>query len=157
MQRKTSTIVIIILVIMLIAIGIFMLGEVNKDSSKKTTSTNTIKENTIENKIVNEIKENILTNEMMNTDTIVDNSENEEENTITSTEIFEEEPKTAEEKAINIVKEDWGEDKNVDISIDGIDSNSNYIVAVRDNATTEAKAFYIVNILDGTFTKKEMN
>ena len=153
MKRKTSIIIIIILVIMLIAIGIFMFGEINKGSSSKPTSTNILKEDDkITNQITNTIIENTITNEMENNIT----SENVIENTI-PTETFEETPKTAEEKAISIVKKDWGEDKNVDIAIDGIDSNGNYIVAVRDSSTTEAKAFYIVNTSNGTFTKREMN
>ena len=138
MKRKTSIIIIIILVIMLIAIGIFMFGEMNKGNSSKPTSTNTL---------------NDEKNEIENNTTI----ENTIENTTTSTETFEETPKTAEEKAISIVKKDWGEDKNVDIAIDGMDSNGNYIVAVRDSSTTEAKAFYTVNTSSGTFTKREMN
>ena len=138
MKRKTSIIIIIILVIMLIAIGIFMFGEMNKGNSSKPTSTNTL---------------NDEKNEIANNTTI----ENTIENTTTSTETFEETPKTAEEKAISIVKKDWGEDKNVDIAIDGMDSNGNYIVAVRDSSTTEAKAFYTVNTSSGTFTKREMN
>lgn len=151
MKRKTSIIIIIILVIMLIAIGIFMFGEINKGNSSKPTSTNTLKEekNEIVNQIANEITENVLKNEIENNTTI--------ENTTTPTETFEEAPKTAEEKAISIVKKDWGEDKNVDIAIDGMDSNGNYIVAVRDSSTTEAKAFYTVNTSSGTFTKREMN
>ncbi len=151
MKRKTSIIIIIILVIMLIAIGIFMFGEINKGGSSKPTSTNTLKEekNEIVNQIVNEITENVLKNDIENNTTI--------ENTTTSTETFEEAPKTAEEKAISIVKKDWGEDKNVDIAIDGMDNNGNYIVAVRDSSTTEAKAFYTVNTSSGTFTKREMN
>ena len=154
MKRKKSIIIIIILVIMLIAIGIFMFGEINKGDNSKPTSTNTIKDlnNQVANQIANETKENTLTNEMENNIT----SENVIENT-TSTETFEETPKTAEEKAINIVKKDWGEDKNVDIAIDGMDSNGNYIVAVRDSSTTEAKAFYMVNTSSETFTKREMN
>lgn len=155
MKRKTSIIIIIILVIMLIAIGIFMFGEINKGNSSKPTSTNTLndKKNEIANQIANEITENVLKNEIENNTTI----ENTIENTTTPTETFEETPKTAEEKAISIVKKDWGEDKNVDIAIDGMDNNGNYIVAVRDSSTTEAKAFYTVNTSSGTFTKREMN
>ncbi len=152
MNRKTSIIIIVILVIMLIAIGIFMFGEINKVDSSKTTSINTLKEekNEIVNQIKNEITENVLKNEIENNTTM-------ENTTTTQTETFEETPKTSEEKAISIVKEDWGEDKNVDIAIDGMDNNGNYIVAVRDSSTTEAKAFYTVNTSDGTFTKREMN
>lgn len=155
MKRKTSIIIIIILVIMLIAIGIFMFGEMKKGNTSKPTNTNTLENsnNQIVNQIANETTENTLANEIENNTAI----ENTTENTTIPTETFEETPKTAEEKAINIVKKDWGEEKNVDIAIDGMDSNGNYIVAVRDSSTTEAKAFYTVNTSSGTFTKREMN
>ena len=67
-----------------------------------------------------------------------------------------EEPKTEKEKAKEIVKKDWGNGSNYEISIDGINQNGSYIVTVRNSNTTEALAYYIVNVKDGTFTKKVM-
>ena len=60
-------------------------------------------------------------------------------------------------KAINIVKKDWGEDSNVKIAIDGINDNGSYIVTVRNVNTTEALAFYTVDVSNQTFNKREMN
>ena len=71
--------------------------------------------------------------------------------------IFEESPKTAEEKAIDIAKKDFGTNSNATFSVEGIDGNGNYIVAVRNSGTTEALAFYNVNVTSQTFTKREMN
>ena len=62
-----------------------------------------------------------------------------------------------QEKAIDIAKKDFGENSNAQFSVEGIDGNGNYIVTVRNAKTTEALAFYTVNVANQTFTKKEMN
>ena len=100
-----------------------------------------------QNKQVNQISENEVINEITN------EMLNEE---MQSTETFEESPKTAEEKAIDIVQKDWGKDASVNFSVEGMDGNGNYIVTVR-NSDTVALAFYSVNVTNKNFTKREMN
>lgn len=148
-MKKVLSVVIILIVIML-GSYIFTL---QSDNTKENNTTNN---ETVEtNKTKNEISTNKVENEVIeeNANEVVENNI---ENTISS-ETFEEEPETAEEKAINIVKKDWKEDDKAQFSVEGIDGNGNYIVTVRDNKTTEALAFYNVNIKSETFTKKEMN
>lgn len=111
--------------------------------------------------------ENVQGNEITNMQTV--NKENEiEENELENragedisinipTETFDEEPKTEQEKAIQIVKKDYGNDTNIKINVEGMDENGRQIVTVRNSQTTEALAFYFVNVSEGTFTKKEMN
>ena len=60
------------------------------------------------------------------------------------------------EKAIDIVKKDWGKDSSVNFSVQGMDGNGNYIVVVSDSNTVTL-AFYSVNVSNETFTKREMN
>lgn len=142
----------IILILMLVTICIFAFTG-NKKNENTTTNTNVVEneqKNETQNEQLNETIENKIENEIQN------ETSNEVENTVPS-ENSGEDPKTEEEKATSIVKKDWGEDNNVEISIDGIDSNGNYIVAVRNSKTTEALAFYTVNVRNNTFTKKEMN
>ena len=158
MERK-KVIIAIILVIMVILIGVFIFGGSKKNNkTNETTNANVAKNessiNNVANEVTNEVA-NTVVNEIANTENTQSNIQN--TGTSSSTETFEEEPKTAEEKAINIVKKDWGEDKSVDIAVDGMDNNGNYIVAVRNSETTEAKAFYTVNVQKGTFDKREMN
>lgn len=97
--------------------------------------------NIVDDETVNEIKDNI----------------NNEEKTNTSTEIFTESPKTADEKAIAIAKKDYGDKQGIKFGIEGMDEKGRYIVTVRNSETTEALAFYFVNVDNSTFTKKEMN
>ena len=59
-----------------------------------------------------------------------------------------------EEKAKNIVKENWGEDDSVYYSYDGINSEGKYIICVRDKATTKALYWYYVDIETGAFDIK---
>jgi len=158
-MKKGVIIGIILVAIVLVAIITLLIINHNK---KMEASANP--QNEISNEILNE-EENVESNEV-NEEENLQNTENqnvtsnnqEAQNTVpnASTETLEEEPKTAEEKAIKIVKKDWGEDSSVKISIDGMDSAGRYVVAVRDKETTKALAFYTVNISDGTFTKREM-
>ena len=149
---KKSTLIIIVIILMLVAIVIFASTgirntENNSVSGKETKTNNEVKNTEVQNEQEQNIIENIIENTTEN-ENIVENVE--------STETFEESPKTAKEKALDIVKKDWGEGANIEFTVDGIEGN-NYIVTVRNSQTTEALAFYTVNTNDGTFTKREMN
>lgn len=125
-----------------------------KDTEPNTQVNSNTKDNTLDfNEISSDKKENDLNEEVVNEE------ENTTENEVSS-ETFEEEPKTEQDKAINIVKTDWagnGNSQNVKFTADGMDANGRYIISVRDKDTTEALAFYTVNVSDKTFTKREMN
>ena len=158
MKRSVYIGIVVIIILMIIAICIFAFTGKNKKET--TTNANTVAKNEQEeNEIGNEQLNEIITNEMENEiENIITNetSQNTVEN-ITSSEILEESPKTAEEKAIEIAKKDWGETSSAEFLVEGMDDNGNYIVAVRNSQTTEALAFYSVNITKQTFTKREMN
>ncbi len=148
----------VLIVILLIVIGIFAFPK------NETEKKNSMQNMTILNETQNEQKEEtnteqneIMENEITNTIQNGEVTSNEIAEPGTSSETLEESPKTAEEKAIELVKKDWKEQNNVQFSIDGMDENGNYIVAVRNSQTTEALAFYRVNLGNQTFTKKEMN
>lgn len=83
------------------------------------------------------------------------NEVNSNENTsATTNEPKEETPKTDLEKAIDIVKKDWGVDNTVYFAQDGQKESGEYIICVRDTETTSAKAWYTVNVQTGTFVKE---
>ena len=145
-MKKFITVVVILLLIVGV---VYFLGE-HKDLINQNNENNEMK-NVVENKQENKVVENEETNEVVN-----EAVSNEIENTISS-EIFEESPKTSEEKAVSIAKKDWGNANNVEFSVEGMDGNGNYIVAVRDSKTTQALAFYTVNLENETFKKREMN
>lgn len=156
MKRSVYVLVCVIIVILLITLGIFAFrSNEKKENNEKENETvlneqkdNKQKEET--NVQTNEMVANEITNSIAN-----ETVQNVIENT-TSSETLEESPKTAEEKAIGIVKQDWKEEGNVVFSAEGMDANGNYRITVRDDQT-QALAFYTVNITNGTFTKREMN
>lgn len=89
----------------------------------------------------------------------IENNTEEKNNTLNqadvkSVETEEEVPKTDLEKAIDIVKKDWGKDESVYFAEDGKTTNGEYIIAVRDKNTTRALAWYTVNISTGVFIKE---
>ena len=65
-----------------------------------------------------------------------------------------EEPKTDLDKAMDIVKKDWGADEKVYFYYDGIASDGRYIIGVKDSASTASLAWYWVDVENGTFTKE---
>jgi cytoskeletal protein RodZ len=148
MKVKTMSKKIWIIIVIVIILGIICGILLNKKSSNTTNTQNEIVKNKIEN-------EEIINNEENSVNEQEENIEvTEPETTTTSTESFTENPETAEEKAIEIVKKDYGDESNTSFAVEGMDQNGRYIVTVRNSTTTEALAFYFVNISDGTFTKK---
>lgn len=148
-------------IILIIVIGVILgISFLLKDAKPNGQGGLNIKNNTLDfNELLGDkVKENNVNEEVVNEEII-----NEEENNIAnevSSETFEEEPKTEQDKAIDIVKTDWtgnGNSQNVKFTSDGMDANGRYIISVRDKDTTEALAFYTVNVSDKTFTKREMN
>ncbi len=158
MKKSTYIGIVIIILLMLFVLVIFAFTGDTKNTSSNVEKNVINKEEQKENKQVNEQTNEIESNEIVNQE--VENSIPEEgtqpEENVISTETFEESPKTAEEKALELVKKDWGEGANIEFSIDGIDGNGNYIITVRNSQTTEALAFYNVNTNNGTFTKREI-
>lgn len=164
-MKKSMYIGIVIIIFMIIIICVFaFMGNGKKQNTTVNSNAKLNEEEVLQNEQTNE-QVNEQLNEQVNE--VVENEQvnettsnvetNEEENKVTSTETFEESPKTAEEKAIEIVKKDWGQNDNLEFLIEGIDENGNYIVTVRDSKNTQALAFYTVNVTSQTFSKKEMN
>lgn len=168
MEKKKSKIVIIIAVIIIlillaIILTVKLLDIRNNKEDTPTINANNIIEDETGNNVVNEsIQNNIIDN---NVNEIVENNTTEnviEQNNalgnsqqISKEEIDNETMKKEEDnkaKAINIVKENWGEDSKVYFSFDSIDSNGKYIVSVRNKTTTEALAWYVVDLKNGTFS-----
>ena len=74
------------------------------------------------------------------------------EEEVAKTEIEKEE--TDKEKALNLVKKDWGEDDNVYFTFESIDGNGNCVIYVREGETTREISVYTVNIKTGTLMKE---
>lgn len=163
---KIAIIAVVILVLIFLAI-ILTVKLFNIRNNKKVTPTinvNNVIENEISNNVVNEsIQNNNIVddnaNEIVENTTsknvIVDNNNLSNSEEVSKEEIDSETMQNEEDnkaKAINIVKENWGEDSKVYFSFDSIDSNGKYIVSVRNKTTTEALAWYTVDVQKETFS-----
>ena len=156
MKKSVYISIVVILILIIIVFCVLIIKE--KNNSKNTNANVNFESNLIlTNETTNIIQAN-TENGLNETETEVENTiKNEAQNTQISTETFEESPKTQEEKAIEIVKNDWKDTQNVKYGVEGMDENGRYIVTVRNSQTTKALAFYTVDVSNKSFEKKEMN
>ena len=126
--------------------------EINEtNESLNEVNENEIEDNAVENNIAeNEIPEVNTTKEEENT--IVGKEEKETEQEIKNSQSSEKTQKITEKKAIELVKQTWGEDDSVYYTIANKD-DKNYYVSVNDNSTTSVLAWYSVDIESGTVTE----
>ena len=103
-------------------------------------------ENEVNNEIENNVEENTDNNQQEDESQNIPPADDKQE---VSKETIEKE-QSNEEKAISIVKQDWGEDDKVYFSYEGI-TNGKYKVGVRETASTRAITYYLVNVDNGTF------
>ncbi len=154
-MKKVTWIIIIVAIILAGIICTVVYDQAKKVLPSTTANTNNINNMQENDSLTNKVDDNTSQNEVVQNEVI--------ENEITSNtqegenKAPENDPKNEEEKAIQIVKKDYKQSQNVEFSSEGTDSEGNRIVVVRDPETTQALAFYSVNVSNNTFTKKEMN
>lgn len=162
MQKKTKVIV-SILVIIIIIVGFFLvytlLNKNTYNASSNQVITNNIG-NSTKNELNNNDDENIIKNEVNTINNMVDNNnkiENNTANNIVENKIENEnseiQEKTDEEKAIEIVKKDYGNNANVSFKIEQINPNGTYVIRVMDAETSLVLQWYTVDPKTGKFTK----
>lgn len=148
-----KSIIITVLVIIAVALAIFLTAKLSNTENKednivsmeKIDETNLLDgQNIIDNK--NIIEENVVSN------TVENNTNNNTENTNSSSDISSEMTDTEDykEKAIRLVKEDWGEDDSVYFDIAEIEENGIYKICVRDKNTTNEVMWYEVDVVNNT-------
>lgn len=162
MQKKMKVIV-SILVIIIIIVGFFLvytlLNKNTYNASSNQVITNNIG-NSTKNELNNNDDENIIKNEVNTINNMVDNNnkiENNTANNIVENKIENEnseiQEKTDEEKAIEIVKKDYGNNANVSFKIEQINPNGTYVIRVMDAETSLVLQWYTVDPKTGKFTK----
>ena len=125
-----------IAIVLVIGLGIFIGKRLDENPTVPTSGK---LENNTKNEINNKVEEKTNVNNIVETP-----QENKEEK-----------PKTDLEKAMEIVKKDWGEDNSVYFAEDGKNENDELIICVREKSTTNAKAWYLVNLEKGITEKWE--
>lgn len=174
MKNKGKMIIILVLIVILIIVTINLTKKLISIMNSRepdnimvridNTIENHLENNVQENNTVNKIEENTIgntvendvSNENNNTATQNVNAVNNDNNnsTVREQEVDKEtieEEENSQEKAINIVKDDWGEDSTAYFSYEGKD-NGKHTVYVRDNETTRVLRIYTIDTSNGTFT-----
>lgn len=156
MNKKTKVAIVILVIALIIVVAIAVVALINPFSEKETgtEALNDIQvneeiNNTETNNVENSEQENNVVNEEVN-----NNTEN-----VTNTDEQQQQPSTSdnannsnEEKAIELVKNEWGEDDSVYFDLAGVTSDGKYRVSV--NKDTRVLAWYIVDIENETVTQK---
>lgn len=156
--KKKSYIIIAIVIILFIIICLVYETMKTKPVDANNTNTNLLDENTGLDNIINKLFDDVTTNEEVENE-IEENIEKENTNT-ENNEANNEDTSSSEsvtskqEKAINLVKKEWGGDDGVYFSNESIDSQGRYIVSVRDKRTTNSLAFFLVDVDRELVTKQ---
>lgn len=158
-MEKSTKIIIAVLVIALIILGIVI--SVNKNKAVQTDNKNTINQsnevkdavnwiknevNDVQNNIENTISEN-------NVENIIDNAQDNSNNSIKENETSNKEEDN-NQKAIDMVKSDWGEDDSVNFKIDEQSEDGKYVISVVDKNTTKVLVWYDVDIKNNTIQER---
>ena len=161
--------------IVLVLICVFVVGGtfyMLHDISKKVNNINTDdteNNNTVENIAQNQINENNTNEQNVSTDNNIIEAENtvvneidDTTNTVSNQAVNTSKDKTTpntpaipavtddKQKAIELVKQEWGEDDAVSFSFDYINEKGEYVVAVKDKSSATVKCYFRVNIQNGT-------
>ena len=152
MNKNIKNGILIIVILMIIGAIIWLIYDTVKPVNGNTIDTNMIQSENdvnetnniqgneidndiIENNIGNNTQENEL-NEQSNKQTNETKNEQTSNQTVAS----------KEERAIELVKKEWGEDDGVYFTNESIDNEGRYIVSVRNKNTTSLLAFYTVDV-----------
>lgn len=131
----------VLVVVLVIIAGVFIAINIEKDRKSETTSTNpennTVANTTDTNKGNNIVQNNNLENNSVENNTTEENNGTEGNGPVD------------EEKAIEIVKDEWGMTDGYEFIIDYKNNDGEYIIAVRDSNTTRVMERYVVNAETG--------
>ncbi len=147
-----------ILCIVVVAVTFYMLhdrqnkanqleeNEVRNETQNTLQNEDIVNENSVENASV----ENQVTNQIQNTTTNTVDITNSTNTTNTNKPISNAPAIPAEtdqkQKAIELVKKEWGADNSVDFLFEYINENGEYVVSVKDKATATVKYYFRVNL-----------
>lgn len=145
------SILVLIICVIVVAITFYLINDMkNKIENNEVSNLS----NTQENEVVNQ--EDIIEEEPMNENIVENKINNEETNTaknkVTSNTSVQNsapaQPAVTDKKqrAIELVKEEWGEDNSVSYVFDYINENGEYVIAVKDRASATVKYYFRVDL-----------
>ena len=147
-MNKTAKIILGIVIAIIVVVGAYFGVKYffnTQEASNNTNINNTngnmalVENNTAKNEANNEIKNETKVTE-------------ENKNKVSSNNDSEIESDSDEEKALAIVKKDWGSTDGVYFKVQAIDANGNYVISVNNADTTQVMEWYTVNPKTGEFS-----
>ena len=149
--------IIIAIVVVLFAIIWLVYDMVKSKPASAQVDTNLVDENTGLDNVINELFDNVIENEISE-NVVENNTQNHDEQTqnkqVNSSTSVTESHTSKEERAVELVKKEWGSSSGVYFSNDSVDEQGRYIVSVHDSKTTMTLAFYLVDLDKGTVTEQ---
>lgn len=151
MNRETKIVIILVIILAVVCGVIFF----NKQGYKsQETNSNTILNATAQN-----VTDEII-NKIENTNTFEENNDKKEDNTNTEennssdTNSNEKTSENDSDRAIEMVKNEWGKDDNVTFKIDEQTEDGKYVVCVMETSTTKVIMWYNVDVKNNTIEEK---
>lgn len=151
MNRETKIVIILVIILAVVCGVIFFNKQENKS---QVTNSNTVLNETAQN-----VTEEIL-NKVENTNTFEKNNDKKEDNTNTiennssNTNSSEKTSENDSDRAIEMVKNEWGKDDNVTFKIDEQTEDGKYVVCVMETSTTRVIMWYNVDVKNNTIEEK---
>ncbi|MBR2744634.1 MAG: hypothetical protein IKE01_05005 [Clostridia bacterium] len=158
MDKKTKAIIISLVVIIVLIAGFLCYMFIFKSDNEENTNQVNMEQN-----IVNNVVENTVVENTVPENNVTENTKNETEpvkNDVVeqpaATEVQGDNSETQadndEDKAIEIVKKDWGNTDGFAFRVEQINANGTYVISVR-NQDSIALEWYTVNPTTGKFSK----
>lgn len=162
-MNKTAKIILGIVIAIIVVVGAYFGVKYffnTQEASNNTNINNTngnmalVENNTVENNIIenNIVEDNTAKNEANNEIKNKTKVTEENKNKVSSNNDSEIESDSDEEKALAIVKKDWGSTDGVYFKVQAIDANGNYVISVNNADTTQVMEWYTVNPKTGEFS-----
>ena len=161
---------IVIFIVVIIVAAVIIFGKSSKETKNESAENNVVE--TVENAeiIENTSVENTSDSEENTNqvaENVVENVENTTQNEVTEQQaVVQTTPQTEEintssapeqpgvtdekQKAIELVKKEWGNDDTVNYVFDYVNENGEYVIAVKDKQSATTKYYFRVNLQTGT-------
>lgn len=154
---KKSVLIILIMILLFVIIWFVYDSFKKEPANANAVTTNITDKNSGLDNVINDLFEKADINEIdanLIGNTIVDDSTNSTNETVTNTGSSTTSVTSKEQKAVALVKKAWGDTDGVYFSNMSIDNQGRYIVSVNDAKTTKTLAFFKVDVDKELVTKQ---
>lgn len=145
MKKMKIWIPLIIIVVVIVGGTFILIHNINKKVDDLEEVSNNAY-NMVENKI-EDLSENTVTNESSDvTNNTVNKTNTSSSGTSSNTGNYTAGTTDKKQKAIELVKREWGEDDSVSFAFDYINENGEYVIAVKNKSSATVQCYFRVNL-----------